>query len=102
MRENLKPHSKIGSLYHSGFCPQYDIIYDDLTPAEHIRFYGELKGIAKADYEAYMKEQFSAVQMEETSLNTPVAHLSAGIKRKLSIAIAFLGILIKDLACTIS
>ena len=26
-----------------GLCPQYSILYPDLTPKEHLMFYGELK-----------------------------------------------------------
>lgn len=28
-----------------GLCPQHGILYPDLTPREHLIFYGELKGV---------------------------------------------------------
>ena len=30
-----------------GFCPQYDIIYPELTVAQHMQFYGALRGISE-------------------------------------------------------
>lgn len=28
-----------------GFCPQHDVLFDSMTVEEHMRFYGQLKGL---------------------------------------------------------
>lgn len=32
-----------------GVCPQFDILYDELTPLDHIMIYGGMKGISKKE-----------------------------------------------------
>ena len=39
-----------------GFCPQFNVLYDELTVAEHILFYGQLKGLT---HEQATKEMMS-------------------------------------------
>ncbi|KAM8765599.1 phospholipid-transporting ATPase ABCA7 [Rhynchonycteris naso] len=75
---------------HLGVCPQYNVLFDMLTVDEHIWFYGRLKGLSVA-----------AVDSEQDSLLQDVGlvpkrcaqtrHLSGGMQRKLSVAIAFVG-----------
>ena len=33
-----------------GYCPQFDALYEELTPADHLRLFARLKGI-KTKYE---------------------------------------------------
>jgi ABC-type Na+ transport system ATPase subunit NatA len=70
-----------------GLCPQHNILFDDLTTAEHIRFYARLKGNdvvkAKQDESKYLK-----ILGLEDKKNTLSRNLSGGQKRRLSIAIA--------------
>ncbi|XP_054548976.1 phospholipid-transporting ATPase ABCA7 isoform X1 [Talpa occidentalis] len=75
---------------HLGVCPQYNVLFDMLTVDEHVWFYGRLKGLSA-----------SAVRVEQDRLLQDVGlvpkrraqarHLSGGMKRKLSVAIAFVG-----------
>lgn len=32
-----------------GLCPQHDVLFPDLTPLEHLRFYAMLKGVPDRD-----------------------------------------------------
>ncbi|XP_063962912.1 phospholipid-transporting ATPase ABCA1-like isoform X2 [Lytechinus pictus] len=72
-----------------GMCPQHNVLFDRLTVAEHLWFYARLKGATANDV---------AIEMEQMlqDLNLPhkrdeySANLSGGMKRKLSIAIAFM------------
>uniref|UniRef100_A0A672YZW3 ATPase AAA-type core domain-containing protein n=1 Tax=Sphaeramia orbicularis TaxID=375764 RepID=A0A672YZW3_9TELE len=54
-----------------GMCPQYNILFNHLTVEEHILFYSLLKGRTQ----------------EEISF----AHVTGGMQRKLSVAMAFVG-----------
>ncbi|XP_034513255.1 phospholipid-transporting ATPase ABCA7 [Ailuropoda melanoleuca] len=75
---------------HLGVCPQYNVLFDMLTVDEHIWFYGRLKGLSAA---AGRPEQ--ARLLQDVGLvpkrATQTRHLSGGMKRKLSVALAFVG-----------
>ena len=40
-----------------GVCPQHDLLWETLTPREHLNFYGRLKGLQGAE----LKEAVDAV-----------------------------------------
>lgn len=77
-----------------GICLQHDCLFPELTVLEHIRFFSRIKGV-------YQKEIFEdAERSVETAIrdvalfekrNTYSKDLSGGMKRKLSLAIAFCG-----------
>ncbi|CAG5131580.1 unnamed protein product, partial [Candidula unifasciata] len=73
-----------------GMCPQHNVLFDLLTVEEHIWFYARLKGRSEADIKAEMDQMIQDVGLphkrKEKSQN-----LSGGMKRKLSVAIAFVG-----------
>ncbi|XP_070321375.1 phospholipid-transporting ATPase ABCA7 isoform X6 [Odocoileus virginianus] len=73
-----------------GVCPQYNILFDLLTVDEHVWFYGRLKGLSAA---AMGPEQDRLLQ--DMGLipkrHAQTHHLSGGMQRKLSVAIAFVG-----------
>uniref|UniRef100_A0A4W2CE11 ATP binding cassette subfamily A member 7 n=1 Tax=Bos indicus x Bos taurus TaxID=30522 RepID=A0A4W2CE11_BOBOX len=73
-----------------GVCPQYNVLFDLLTVDEHIWFYGRLKGLSAA---AVGPEQDRLLQ--DMGLipkrHAQTHHLSGGMQRKLSVAIAFVG-----------
>uniref|UniRef100_A0A2K5IRG0 ABC transporter domain-containing protein n=1 Tax=Colobus angolensis palliatus TaxID=336983 RepID=A0A2K5IRG0_COLAP len=75
---------------HLGICPQYNVLFDTLTVGEHIWFYGRLKGLSAA---AVRPEQDRLLRdvglVSKQSVQT--RHLSGGMQRKLSVAIAFVG-----------
>ncbi|CAH8583113.1 unnamed protein product [Dicrocoelium dendriticum] len=75
---------------HLGFCPQYNILYNDLTVTEHLQFYARLKGVPMMDVIKQI-EDFVLILGFQDKRNCRAKHLSGGQKRKLSVAIAFIG-----------
>uniref|UniRef100_A0A8B9VZU1 P-type phospholipid transporter n=1 Tax=Anas zonorhyncha TaxID=75864 RepID=A0A8B9VZU1_9AVES len=73
-----------------GMCPQYNILFNHLTVAEHILFYSQLKGRSRDE-----AEQELEMMLEDMGLthkrNEEAQKLSGGMQRKLSVAIAFVG-----------
>ncbi|CAF4245429.1 unnamed protein product, partial [Adineta steineri] len=71
------------------YCPQHDILFDLLTVEEQIYFYIIAKGYSKD------KETICSNFLEKVNLtndrNTFCKNLSGGMKRRLSIACAFIG-----------
>jgi ABC-type multidrug transport system ATPase subunit len=77
-----------------GICLQHDCLFPQLTVQEHIEFFARLKGM----YERYSREEVSEKvrqSIEDVALlekkDTWSRNLSGGMKRKLSVAIAFCG-----------
>ncbi|XP_032883716.1 retinal-specific phospholipid-transporting ATPase ABCA4 [Amblyraja radiata] len=73
-----------------GICPQHNILFNNLTVAEHILFYTQLKGQAVDE-----AEKQTEVMLDEIGLTHKrdelAQNLSGGMKRKLSVALAFIG-----------
>ncbi|KAJ3287188.1 hypothetical protein HDU79_005878 [Rhizoclosmatium sp. JEL0117] len=73
-----------------GICPQFDILWEDLTIEEHLYFYARLKGANSSNEREYVAKALENVSL--TSLaNRLTKRLSGGEKRRLSIAIALIG-----------
>uniref|UniRef100_A0A3B3T084 ATP binding cassette subfamily A member 12 n=1 Tax=Paramormyrops kingsleyae TaxID=1676925 RepID=A0A3B3T084_9TELE len=75
-----------------GVCMQYDVLFDHLSTKEHLLLYGQIKAPHWTHQE--LKEQVRKI-LQETGLynhrHKRVGSLSGGMKRKLSISIAFIG-----------
>ena len=72
-----------------GFCPQHSILYDNMTVGEHLEFYANLK-----DHNKNVKEDVKSMmnKMKITSkVDTLSKNLSEGLRRRLSVGIAFIG-----------
>jgi ATP-binding cassette subfamily A (ABC1) protein 3 len=65
-----------------GYCPQFDALYDELTPADHIRLFARLKGIARTHEPALCYSLLKRLDLLQYE-NKPVGALSLGNKRKL-------------------
>lgn len=74
----------------TGVCPQHDILFDDLTPKEHLFFTGAVRGISESILDAEVKKTLKDCDLFEIG-NQRVKHLSGGQKRKLSVGIAIIG-----------
>lgn len=74
-----------------GVCPQNDVLFEDLTPREHLQFYARLKGVAEGPEAArQVAEKLEQVALADRR-NAPARTLSGGQKRRLSLAIALIG-----------
>lgn len=47
-----------------GICPQFDILWDDLTVSEHLYFYCRLKGVSKAMEKERVQDSLRKVSLE--------------------------------------
>lgn len=77
-----------------GICLQHDCLFPELTVREHVQFFARLKGLyAKMSYREAEKKVDISIQDVALSekRNTLSKNLSGGMKRKLSVAIAFCG-----------
>mmetsp|Transcript_38950 Transcript_38950/g.120373 ORF Transcript_38950/g.120373 Transcript_38950/m.120373 type:complete len:955 (-) Transcript_38950:399-3263(-) len=76
---------------HMGFCPQHNILWDEMTCVEHLEFFARLKGIPSGpEATALAEEMLEAVDLTPKR-DFPSSALSGGQKRKLSVAIALIG-----------
>ena len=73
-----------------GVCPQFDILFDDLTVKEHLELYADIKGMPKVDIPNAVMKMINDLKLEEKT-NYQSKTLSGGQKRKLSTGIAFIG-----------
>ncbi|XP_019386627.1 PREDICTED: retinal-specific ATP-binding cassette transporter [Crocodylus porosus] len=73
-----------------GMCPQYNILFNHLTVAEHILFYAQLKGRSKKEAELELEMMLEEIGLPHKR-NEEAQNLSGGLQRKLSVAIAFVG-----------
>ena len=73
-----------------GVCPQHDILFELLTPEEHLEIFYDFKGgrsgQKKEEIQALIKEVGLGPDKEKLA-----SELSGGNKRKLSVAIALCG-----------
>ena len=72
-----------------GYCPQYNVLFEQLTGEEHLLFYSGLKGTTDASSRIDVQQMLDDVGLT-VKRSTPVNHLSGGMKRKLSVALAFI------------
>ncbi|NXL55933.1 ABCA4 protein, partial [Chordeiles acutipennis] len=73
-----------------GMCPQYNILFNHLTVAEHILFYSQLKGRSRDEAEQELETMLEDMGLTHKR-DEEAQNLSGGMQRKLSVAIAFVG-----------
>ncbi|NWR32825.1 ABCAA protein, partial [Tachuris rubrigastra] len=73
-----------------GYCPQENPLWLDLTVHEHLRVYAAVKGLRKGDAAAAVTRIVNALQLQDY-LKKKARKLSAGITRKLCVAVCMLG-----------
>ncbi|NXW57022.1 ABCA4 protein, partial [Eurystomus gularis] len=73
-----------------GMCPQHNILFNQLTVAEHILFYSQLKGRSRDEAEQELETMLEDMGLTHKR-NEEAQNLSGGMQRKLSVAIAFVG-----------
>ncbi|NWS10674.1 ABCA9 protein, partial [Pachyramphus minor] len=73
-----------------GYCPQENPLWLDLTVHEHLRVYAAVKGLCKGDAAAAVTRIVNALKLQDY-LKKKARKLSAGITRKLCVAVCMLG-----------
>ena len=73
-----------------GVCPQYNVLFDLLTPEEHLNMFYEFKGSNKANKKNEIEKLLDDIGMSDDR-DRQSQTLSGGNKRKLSVAIALCG-----------
>lgn len=77
-----------------GICLQHDCLFPQLTVREHVEFFARLKGLYKTETHKEAERQIDE-SIRDVALydkrDTLSKNLSGGMKRKLSLAIAFCG-----------
>ncbi|CAG9334839.1 unnamed protein product [Blepharisma stoltei] len=73
-----------------GVCPQHNVLFNDLTPEEHLYLFAVFKGMQnKEEIYKQIKEKLSEVDLMDKK-DKRTKFLSGGMKRKLSLAMALI------------
>lgn len=73
-----------------GICPQHDVLFDNLTVKEHLEMFATFKGVKRSEIAEEVEKLIVDLDLQEKR-HYLAKNLSGGQKRKLSIAIAFIG-----------
>ena len=76
--------------YSLGVCPQQNVLFDQLTPVQHLSLYGAIKGLEGAALRETIDLLISKVMLSERK-DVQARNLSGGQKRKLCLAISLIG-----------
>jgi len=68
-----------------GICPQFDVLFDELSVEEHLLFYCKLKNFDKNLAETEITRMIELLGLEDKR-KSPSSTLSGGMKRKLSVS----------------
>ena len=71
-------------------CPQFDVLWPSLTAREHLYIYARFRGMPERDIDAEVDRKIASVGLTSKAA-CAAGTLSGGQKRKLSVAIAFIG-----------
>ena len=73
-----------------GFCPQHNVLWDQLSVTEHIKIFAALKARSKPEPKGQIDELVAACDLQDKA-SAKSKTLSGGQKRKLQLAMAFVG-----------
>ena len=73
-----------------GYCPQFDVLFDFLSVYECLYFYGMIKGLPEAQLPEIIDQCLASLALTEHK-DKLTKDLSGGNKRRLCVAIAFMG-----------
>ena len=74
-----------------GVCPQFDVVWADLTVSEHLAFQARQRGISSDRLDAEVQQAALAVGLDGDGYYTKAGELSGGMRRRLSIAMSIVG-----------
>lgn len=73
-----------------GYMGQSAALYEELSAIDNLKFFADLKGVSKKDFQNEIQEKVKIVGLEN-ELKTKVKNFSGGMKTRLSLAITLLG-----------
>ncbi|XP_024171029.2 ABC transporter A family member 2 [Rosa chinensis] len=73
-----------------GVCPQFDVLWSALTGQEHLQLFATIKGLPPASIETIAEKSLAELKLTEAA-KMRAGSYSGGMKRRLSVAIAFIG-----------
>ncbi|KXJ71644.1 hypothetical protein RP20_CCG020100 [Aedes albopictus] len=73
-----------------GLCPQHNVLFNELTVAEHVRFFAKLKGVKDGAVAAEVEKYVNLLELTD-KMNAQSRTLSGGMKRKLAVGVALCG-----------
>jgi len=73
-----------------GVCPQFDVLWGELTGEEHLYIYGRVKGLSKADLKLQSTELLEKTRLTTAAAGRTSAY-SGDMRRRLSVALSLLG-----------
>ena len=74
-----------------GVCPQFDVVWHDLSVAEHLSFQARQRGVPSYRLSAEVQQAALAVGLDGDGFYTKAGELSGGMRRRLSIAMSIVG-----------
>jgi ABC-type multidrug transport system ATPase subunit len=74
-----------------GVCPQFDVVWGELTVKDHLLLYARLKGVPGAQQMAAATLAAAKVELDGDAFGLKARELSGGMRRRLSIAAALVG-----------
>ncbi|KXZ51666.1 hypothetical protein GPECTOR_11g119 [Gonium pectorale] len=91
--EGYDINSRMDQIYRlMGVCPQHDLLWEQLTGEEHLLFYGRLKGLTGAELTSAVTSGLKSVNLFNNKVGRKKSQqYSGGMKRRLSVAISFIG-----------
>lgn len=91
--EGLDISGDMESIYRiMGVCPQDNLLWQTLTAREHLVFYARLKKLEKDELETAVENALKSVNLLNGGVaDKQVKTFSGGMKRRLSVAISFIG-----------
>ena len=89
--KNLEVNRNMVEIFKDvGICPQFDCLWANLTPKEHLYLFGKLKGLKDNDLKQSVAYFLQTMQLDFFK-ETKAGNLSGGNKRKLCVANALIG-----------
>lgn len=72
----------------TGYCPQFDAHFNNMTGFEHVKLYAAIKGLSKDVIDEAVNGKLTEVGLSEVDRHRLSNKYSGGMKRKLSVACA--------------
>jgi len=79
-----------GARMSLGICPQHNVLFDEMSVSNHIRFFSRMKGLRGKAVEQEVAKYLKMIELEDKA-DVASVKLSGGMKRKLSVCCALCG-----------